>query len=376
MKNKKINNNSKKKNFIKYFLATAIIVVVGIFSVTFFANAYQTPRTETASVQVVGSEILANGTTDAQSKAILNFQMGGKLTYLPFKEGDKVYQGQTIASLDTYALQKQLQLTANTYQTVKNNADQTLENQQAGVLEGQQRTSLDTTNKQGYSAIPETNVISDNVKRIVDNALLSQNSAQINVDIANYAITLASLTSPINGIVLHEDVTTSGINVTPVTSFVIADPTSMVFSANVRQQDADFISVGNTAKITLDGHSGQVITGVVDKIYPQRTVLPTGESVYRVDIKADGLSQDTAMLGQSGTVLIKSNFTEKVMLVPSWTVLSQNYVWVLENNKPLLKEVTIGNTTGGQTEIMNGLSQSDKVITNPQSVISKRYQIL
>lgn len=376
MKNKKINNNSKKKNFIKYFLATAIIVVVGIFSVTFFANAYQTPKTETASVQVVGSEILANGTTDAQSKAILNFQMGGKLTYLPFKEGDKVYQGQTIASLDTYALQKQLQLTANTYQTVKNNADQTLENQQAGVLEGQQRTSLDTTNKQGYSAIPETNVISDNVKRIVDNALLSQNSAQINVDIANYAITLASLTSPINGIVLHEDVTTSGINVTPVTSFVIADPTSMVFSANVRQQDADFISVGNTAKITLDGHSGQVITGVVDKIYPQRTVLPTGESVYRVDIKADGLSQDTAMLGQSGTVLIKSNFTEKVMLVPSWTVLSQNYVWVLENNKPLLKEVTIGNTTGGQTEIMNGLSQSDKVITNPQSVISKRYQIL
>ena len=45
----------------------------------------------------------------------------------------------------------------------------------------------------------------------------------------------------------------------------------MVFSANVRQQDIDFISVGNSAKITLDGKSGQVITGVVDKIYPEKT---------------------------------------------------------------------------------------------------------
>ena len=376
MKSKKIIKKSKKQNLIKYFFATAVVAVVGIFSVTFFASAYQTPKTETADIQVVGSEILANGVTDAQNKATLNFQMGGKLTYLPLKEGDTVYQGQTVASLDTYALQKQLQLTANNYQTVKNGSDQTLESQQAGILEGQQRTSLDTTNKQSYSAIPETNVIYDNVKRIVDNALIAQNSAQINVDIANYAISLAVLTSPINGIVLHEDVTTAGVNITPATTFVIADPTSMVFSANVRQQDADFISVGNSAKITLDGKGGRVITGVVDKIYPQRTILPTGESVYRVDIKADGLNQDTAMLGQSGTVLIKSNFTEKVMLVPSWAVLSQNYVWVLENNKPVLKEVMIGSTTNGQTEILGGLSQKDQVITNPQSVISKKYQIL
>ncbi len=373
---KQVNKNSKRKNFIKYLFATAIVVVAGIFTVTFLANAYQTPKTETANVQIVGSEILANGSTDAQNKATLNFPTGGKLSYLGVKEGDSVYQGETIASLDTYVLQQQLQLMANNYQTAKNGADQAQESQQAGVLEGQQRTSLDTTNKQGYSAIPETNVIYDNVKKIVDNALIAQNSAQINVDIANYTIQLASLTSPLNGIVMHEDVTSSGVNVTPATSFVVADPGSMVFAANVRQQDIDFISVGNSAKIMLDSQKGQVITGAVDKIYPQRTVLSTGESVYRVDIKADNLNQNTAMLGQSGTVLIKSNFTQKVMLVPSWTVLSQNFVWVLENNKPILKEVTIGSTTNGQTEILNGISQNDKVITNPQSVISKRYQIL
>lgn len=369
-------NKIFNKQTLKYVLVIMLIVVIGVFSVTFLANASQNPKTENTAVKVVDSEILAGGSTDAQSKATLNFQMGGKLTYLPLKEGDKVYQGQTIASLDSYALQQQLQLTANSYQIAKNGTNQAAESQQAGVLEGQQRTSLDQTNKMGYSAVPETNVIYDNVQRIVDNATLAQDSAQISVNIANYAISLASLTSPINGIILHEDVISSGVNITPVTSFVVADPTSMVFSANVRQQDIDFISVGNSAKITLDGKNGQVILGVVDKIYPQKTVLSTGESVYRVDIKADGLNSSTAVLGQSGTVLIKSNFNEKVMLVPSWAVLSDSYVWVVENGKPLLKKVTLGDTTNGQTEVMAGLSENDKVITNPQSVISNLYTIL
>ena len=371
MKNKKLNIR-----ILKYFLATIIVFLVGIFAITLLANAAQTPKTEIANISIVGSEIVADGSTNAQSKATLNFQTGGKLTYLPFKEGDSVYQGATIASLDTYVLQKQLQLMANSYQTAKNSANQTLENQQAGVLEGQQRTSLDQTNKQGYSAIPQTNVIYDRVSRIVDNALLSQNSAQISVDIANYAVSVASLTSPINGIIMHEDVTSAGVNVTPLTSFVVADPSSMVFSANVRQQDIDFISIGNSAKITLDGKSGQVITGIVDKIYPQKIVLSDGENVYKVDIKADDLNKDSAVLGQSGTVLIKSNFNQRVMLVPSWVVLSDNFVWVLENNKPILKKVTLGNKINGQTEIMSGLLEKDKVITNPQSIISKLYSII
>jgi RND family efflux transporter MFP subunit len=373
---KNIKKNKLNIQTAKYILATLIVVIVGIFTVTIFANAYKTPKTETTNIQTVGSEILASGSTDVQTKATLNFQTGGKLTYLSVKEGDTVYQGQTIATLDTFALQKQLQIMANNYQIAKNSANQAQEGQQAGVLEGQQRTALDQTNKQGYSAVPETQLIYDNIKRIVDNATLTQNNAQIGIDIANYSIQLAGLTSPINGVVMHEDVTTSGVNITPVTSFVIADPASMIFAANVRQQDIDFISVGNRAKITIDGKAGLVITGIVDKIYPQRVILPTGESVYRVDIKADGLNQNTALVGQAGTVLIKSNFSEKVMLVPSWAVLSENFVWVLENNKPVLKEVTVGETTNGQTEILKGLSQTDKVITNPESIISKRYQII
>src|SRR5207248_344881 len=108
--------------------------------------------------------------------------------------GDAVSQGQTIAQLDTYALQKSLQLAANNYEISKNNTDQTTENNQAGVVEGQQRLSLDTTNKNSYQNITEVQVINDAVKRIVDNNTLAQNSAKLNVDLANYAFQLTTLT--------------------------------------------------------------------------------------------------------------------------------------------------------------------------------------
>jgi len=362
------------KQTLRYAVVTIFVVLIGIFAVTFLASAASPQKTETVDVQPISQQILATGSIGAQSQATLNFQMGGKLIYVPFKEGDQIFQGQTIAQLDTYALQKQLQIAANAYQAAQNTNDQTQEAQKAGILEGQQRTSLDSTDKNGYSAIPEASIIYDNVGRIVSNALLAQNSAQMSVDLANYALQLSTLVSPINGIVLHEDVTTAGVNVTPVATFVVADPGSMVFSANVRQQDVDFIAVGNKTTVTLDAGKGQTLSGVVDRIYPQKTVLANGDQVYRVDIKINNLPSATKF-GQSGTVLINSNFKQKVILVPSWTVLSDSYIWVSSNGKTVLRKVNTGDTINGQTEVLSGLEDSDKVITNPESIISKQYLI-
>jgi HlyD family secretion protein len=363
------------KQTLKYLVVTIFVVLIGIFSITFFAHAVSTPKTATVDVNPVSQQILATGSINAQTQAVLNFQMGGKVIYLPFKEGDTITQGQTIAQLDSYALQKQLQIAANTYQSAKNANNQVNENQNAGVIEGQQRTALDTTNKNSYSNVPEVNVITDMVKRLVDNANLSQNSAGLSVDLANYSLQLATLTSPINGIILHEDINTVGVNLTPAATFVVADPTSMIFSANVRQQEIAFIAVGNTVSVSLDALNGKAMQGIVDKIYPQKIVLANGDQVYRVDVKINNLP-DTLKFGQAGTVLIKSNFNQKVILIPAWTVLSDTYVWVLDNGKPVLRKIKTGDTINGQTEVMSGLKDTDKIITNPQSLISNRYSII
>src|SRR5439155_11427805 len=109
--------------------------------------------------------------------------------------------------------------------------------------------------------------ITDTVKRLVDNSLLSQNSAQLTVDLANYAVQLATLTSPLSGVVTHEDVTVAGVNIAPTTSFVVADPTSVIFRAYIAENDIDYVSEGALAEIALDGSQNK-LQGTVVKMYP------------------------------------------------------------------------------------------------------------
>jgi RND family efflux transporter MFP subunit len=357
----------------KFFLILTIIVcAVVVLAINFYPNTTST-NSETVAVKKVGNQIMADGTVDSQNTAILHFQIGGKLTYLPVKEGDTVYAGQTIASLDTYALQKQLQLAANNYQTVQNSKNQTQESEQAGVLEGQQRTSLDTTNKQGYSSIVETDLIYDNVKRLVNNATLAQNSAQLNVDLANYALSLSSLASPIKGIITHLDVTNVNTNITTSTGFIVADPDNLVFNANVPESMINYIGVGNNVKIKIT--NGGEITGKVTKIYPQKFTMPDGENGYKVEISAENLTK-VAKMGQAGNVLINSSLSKESMIVPSWVVLGKKYVWVLNDNKFILKTISVGKIIGNETEILNGLKASDMVILNPKSIGTKNYKLL
>jgi RND family efflux transporter MFP subunit len=362
------------KETLKYAVVTLFVVAIGIFAITFFASAASPEKTEMLNVNAVSQQILATGSIAAQNQAVLNFQVGGKLVYLPFKEGDQIYQGQTIAQLDQSDLQKRMQIALNTYQSTRDTFDQTQENSQTGVLQGSQKFVLQTQNTSGIGGTTEDTVIDNMVKRILDQNQANLNTSVLNVQLSNSALQLATLTSPISGIVLHEDVNVSGVNITPATSFVVADPKSTVFSANVRQQDIDFMSVGNPATISLDALGGKTLQGVVDRIYPQKTTLPTGDQVYRVDIKINNLPS-SVKFGQSGTVLIKSNFNQKVILVPSWTVLSDSYIWVSDNGKTVLKQISTGDAINGQTEVLGGLKDTDKIITNPENIISKLYSI-
>lgn len=368
MKNKVLS----RSNLILFAIIFVVFAVITVFVPPLLKGSAQQQATEVA-VQVASSKIQADGSVVSANEAILHFLTGGKLSYLPVKEGDQVYQGETIASLDTYALQKQVQIAANAYQTTKNSNDQTQENQGAGVLEGQQRTSLDTTNKNGYSNTPESQVITDQIQRIVDNSALAQNTAQLNVDLAHYAMQLATLTSPINGVLSHADVTNAGVNVSPTTTFIVDDPTSLVFRAQVLANDIDYIAVGQPAVIKMD--NGKTITGTVEKIYPSKMTLANGSSVYQVDIQSPEFTNTTKM-GETGAALINNIEGHDVTLVPSWTVVSKQYIWVDEQGKTILKKVTVGKEHGNMTEIVSGLSSNDKVIENPKSIINNKYQML
>jgi multidrug efflux pump subunit AcrA (membrane-fusion protein) len=362
----------KKNNLFAFgkILVISVIIIVGFL---FIIKANSNIKTEALEIKSVASIIQADGAVTAQNQAILHFQIGGKLVNLPFKEGDKVYQGQVIASLDTYILQRQLSAALNTYRSTRDTFDQAQQNSQTGVLRGQQKYSLEVTNKIGVGGQTEEDIINDMAKRILDQNQSNLDNSVIQVELANYALELATITSPLNGIITHMDITTPYVNVTPATSFIVADPTSLVFRANVLENEIDFVSVGNKATVKLG--SGKSISGTVSKIYPDKITLTTGQKAYPVDIESSEANKYDLM-GQSGAALIQSNSQKNVKLVPTWMVLNHDSVWVMSDSKPVLRSVTIGKTHGDMMEILDGLKTQDEIITNPESIAANKYKIL
>lgn len=357
----------KNKQFLLTLLITAFLTLGVTAGVLYSATKLpSTPNAQSIAVKSVSQDITASGSIHSENEATLHFATAGKVVYLPFKEGDTVTLGQTIAQLDTYALQRQLQQALLSYQSTRDSFDQTQQNAQNNIAQSQQ--SANVPGVQG----DKTGAVNDIVKRLLDQNQNTLNSSVLNVELANYAVQLAALTTPISGVITHEDITTPNVNVTTATAFSVADPTTKVFRANVLASDIDFVSVGGGATVRLDG-SNQTISGTIEKIYPQKTTLATGEDVYMVDIQASGLS---GLFGQTGSVTIKSNNQSQALMVPTWAILGHNSVWVWENGKAILKPVSIGTNHNGMTEVTEGLSPEDKVITDPATVAKGAYSVL
>ncbi len=330
--------------------------------------------TETVQPKQISNQILAKGNIRSQNEANLHFATGGKLTYLGFKEGDKVYKGQTVASLDTYTIQRQLQAALNTYRSARDTFDQMQENNQNNILRAQQTYPYDLY-KQAYLGGSEKDVAINNaVKRILDQSQATLDNSVIQVELAHYAYTLATLTSPINGVLIHQDVNTPNLIVSPQASFIIVDPQTYIFRAQIAEEDMPYMQTGLAATVKLNGQEKTNYQGTVIKIYPERMTLPTGENVYQVDVASDQFTADLNYQ-QGGVATININSEQPVTLVPSWLVLGGNQVWVMEDGKPVLKLVETGQVNGQYTEILSGISENDQLITEPENLINHDYLI-
>lgn len=359
----------KNKKFLLTLFFVGIITLLVVIGSEKLLSLFGKPvAADVIATREVAQEIAASGSIHSQQEVTLHFQTGGKVVYLPFKQGDTVSEGQTIAQLDTYILQRSLATALNNYRLTRDVFDQTQQNAGTNVLQTQQQANFP-----GIQA-DKTNAINDAVKRILDESQGTLDNSVINVELANYAQQLASLTAPFSGILTQEDITTPNVNVTTATSFSLADPSQKVFRADVGASDIDFVSVGAKATVKLDGQNTS-LSGSVVAIYPQKKILGNGEQVYDVDIQVDGLP-DSSVFGQNGSVLIVSNNQTKALMVPSWTIVGHTAIWVWNGKTALLKPVTIGKSHGAMTEIVSGLSPEDKVIIAPKEIVKQTYSML
>lgn len=145
----------------------------------------------------------------------------------------------------------------------------------------------------------------------------------------------------------------------------------LLAQAEVGQSDVTDLEVGQSARLTVDGHDGATLKGTVVSVSETPSAdatgtLSSGAPSYAVTLKVSDLPA-YARAGMTGRLSIELARTSDVLVVPTSAVVEVNgstLVRVLQNGEPILRSVSVGLSTESLTEITAGLAEGEKVVTS------------
>ncbi|MDD5146137.1 MAG: efflux RND transporter periplasmic adaptor subunit [Candidatus Pacebacteria bacterium] len=195
--------------------------------------------------------------------------------------------------------------------------------------------------------------------------------AQANVENIRAQIAKSILRSPINGVVAKMEAKLGEVaNAQSLVAEVISQAKFQV-EVNIPEADIAKVEVNNPAKITLDAYGSDVIfEATVVKIEPSATIVE-GIPTYKTTLQFKDDS-DKIKSGMTANLDILTANKENVIAVPYRAVIDQNgekFVKILKD-KNVVEEraVSIGlRGSDGNIEILEGLSEGEKVITFDRS---------
>lgn len=296
----------------------------------------------TVSTNTIADTLELSGKVTAEKSATLRFATGGLLSYVGAKEGDTVKKWSTIARLDTRQLQKTLEEKLNLYSIQRGSFEQTIDDNNNSVPAGD---------------------LGNTLKRLLEKNQYQLDNTVKDVEYQNLSISLAILTSPFDGILIHSPVTTAGVTVLPTDTWTVVDPTSLYFSADLDETDLHRVTLGQAATVKLDAYPDQAIKTTISSIGYTPTETSTG-TTYEVKIGLSNADLSTLRLGLNGTASIVLEEKPGALTLPAAAISLKNgtsSVYVMQNGKYVENPVKTGIENAGQVEITSGVENGQTV---------------
>ena len=350
--------------------------VIAILGVMIMALVIAGCGTKTVSVAEVTYkdmplQIHNDANVTALNKATITPTLTGQVVYA-VKVGDQVQQGQTVATVDTSALQQQLA-------SLQGQLAQAQSQSYATAVTTTTAASIDSTQLEQAQRMREAGIITQKeYDRILERSQPQTttvttgggggiNTAAIEAQIAQVSAQMAASTivAPIAGTVtsIYNEDRQMAIADRPF--MMIQQSTPMVASLSIPRDAAMKLGTAeakNGMKVLLKV-GDQEIRGELTYVD-----ITQPETVPSVLVKAT-FNNDKGLIkaGEFYTLIIESNVKAKMLTVPSKAVRENSdgkFVYVLtENNTVDVRVVEIGITEGDDVAIISGLNAGDKVIT-------------
>lgn len=315
------------------------------------------------------NSITATGTIEPVTSVTVGTQVSGIVSKLFVDYNSVVKKGQVIAELDKTNLMSQL----NTAKTQ--------------LATAQSQLNYQTANYKRYKTLFEKGLVAaddfDNAKLSYTQAKEQMASAKEEVQRAQTNLGYATITSPIDGVVLSKSVeegqTVAASFSTPELFTIAQDLTNMQVVADVDEADIGDVKEGERVSFTVDAYPDDTFEGEVKQVRQEAT---TTNNVVTYEVVISAPNADLKLKpGLTANVTIYTAERKGVLSVPSKALRftpqketvgkmkivdaanAKNKVWTIEGNSIVAHKVNIGMTDGTNTQIVGGIAEGTKVVT-------------
>lgn len=375
-----------KKKISMIWIAVGIVVVIAVAAFLLSGGKKKEEvnfNTEKVAKVNILNSITATGTIEPVNEVTVGTQVSGIVSKLYVDYNSVVKKGQIIAELDKSNLTSQL-----------NTAKASLSQAEASLKSAESDLAYQKANYNRYKALYKKGLISAND---YESARLSYQtslqtvatrkdqiaSAKEEVQRAQTNLGYATITSPIDGIVVSKSVEegqTVNANMSTPDLFTIAqDLTNMQVVADVDEADIGDVKKGERVTFTVDAYPNDTFEGTVTQVRLEAT---TTNNVVTYEVVISAPNADLKLKpGLTANVVIYTQESNGVLSVPSKALRytptketigkckmkdvsnAKNKVWTLEGNTLVAHKVNIGISDGTHTQVLSGIKEGQTVIT-------------
>lgn len=296
--------------------------------------------------QIANNPLEKIGTLLPNKEADINAISGGRLVSVNFELGQYVQQGSTLAQIDNQTLRLHLEAA----QLAKEKAEKDYQRFKT-LFEGEAATEMNYRDAQ-LNAQNAANQVEQIKKQIADNVIKAPIGGQIVLKLKE----AGEFVGP--GSVLGH----------------IVDISRLKANVLIGEQDVYDLKIGQKVSIRTDIYPNSTFEGTVSFISNQGDATHN----YPIEISLQNSKEKPLKAGTFVYVNFNRMSHQPILMIPRSALISsvQNpQVYVVQQQKAVLRSINLGNEFGNQIEVISGLSAGDTIVVSGQLNLSNGAEV-
>ncbi len=385
---KKKQNSKLKKLGIGIFVL-AFIILIGIL--TGVIKTEDLPKVETEKVErrSITEIVSASGKIQPEVEVKISPDVSGEIVELLIKEGDRVEKGELLLKIKPDIYKSILERSKASVNTAKANLAKSKAQLNESEANFNRNKRLYNQQVISSSEFEQIEAIYKVAKLNVESSEYAVSSSEASLNEAEENLNKTSIYAPVDGTIsmlnveLGERVVGTG-QMSGTELMRLANLNAMEVAVEVNENDIIRVHLGDTSLIEADAFLGEEFKGIVTEIANSANVSGvSADQVTNFEVKIRILDNTNFRPGMTASVEVQTKLVKDVISIPIQAVTTRKDTAKNENNKKVECVFLFGNNMANFTivktgiqddkyiEVLEGITDSDMVIFEPYSLISK-----